>query len=63
MYFNVYAYIITYTNKHIEFFLFVQSLSCVWLCDPMDYSMPVSSILNCFLEFAQIHVCWVSDAI
>ena len=38
-----------------------QSLSCVWLCDPIDYSMPDSSVLHYFPEFAQIHVHWVSD--
>ena len=32
-------------------------------CDPMDCSMPVSSVLHCLPEFAQIHVHWVSDAI
>ena len=37
--------------------------SCPTLCDPMDRSMPGSSILHCFLEFAQTHVHWVSDAI
>ena len=33
------------------------------LCNPMDCSTPGSSIHLCLLEFAQIHVCWVSDAI
>ena len=33
------------------------------LCDPMDYSMPGSPDLHCHLEFAQIHVHWVGDAI
>ena len=33
------------------------------LCYPMDCRMPGSSILQYFLEFAQIHVCWVGDAI
>ena len=37
--------------------------SCLTLCDPMDCSMPGSSILHYLLEFAQIHVHWVSDAI
>ena len=43
---------------------------CCWvaklyltLCDPMDCSTPGSSVLNCLPEFAQIHVCCVSDAI
>ena len=29
----------------------------------MDCSMPGSCVLHCFLEFAQIHVHWVCDAI
>ena len=37
--------------------------SCLTLCDPMDCSTPGSSVLHCLLEFAQIHVHWVSDAI
>ena len=31
--------------------------------DPMDYSMPGSSVLHYLPEFAQIHVHWVSDVI
>ena len=38
----------------------VQLLSCVWLCDLMDCSIPV---LHHFPEFSQTHVHWVSDAI
>ena len=41
----------------------VQSLSHVQLCDPMDCSMPGSSVLHYLLEFAQIHFHWVGDAI
>ena len=37
--------------------------SCLSLCDPMDYSMPGFPVLHCLLEFAQIHVRWVCDAI
>ena len=36
---------------------------CPTLCDAMDYSMPDSSVLDYLLEFAQIHVYWVGDAI
>ena len=32
-------------------------------CGPMGYSMPASSVLYYLLEFAQIHVYWVVDAI
>ena len=40
-----------------------QSLSRVWLCNPMDWNMPVFPVLHYFLEFAQTHVHWVGDAI
>ena len=33
------------------------------LCSSMDCSMPDSSVLHYLLEFAQIHVHWVIDAI
>ena len=35
---------------------------CATLCDPMDCSMPSFPVLHYHLEFAQIHVQWVSDA-
>ena len=41
----------------------VQSLSCVWLCDPMDCSMPGFPVLHHLLELVQTHVGWVNDAI
>ena len=34
----------------------------VTLCDPMDFSMPVFSVLHCLLELAQVHVHWIGDA-
>ena len=37
--------------------------SCLTLCDPLDHSMPVSSVLHHLPEFAQIHVHWVGVAI
>ena len=37
------------------------SKSCLTLCNPMDCDMPGFPVLHYFLEFAQIHVCWVSD--
>ena len=40
----------------------VQSLTCVWLCDPMDCSPPGSSVLHYVPEFAQTHVHQVGDA-
>ena len=30
--------------------------SCPTLCDPMDCNRPGSSVLDCLLDFAQIHV-------
>ena len=33
------------------------------LCDPMDYSMPGTSVLLYLPEFAQIRVHWLGDAI
>ena len=43
--------------------ILVQSLSCVWLCDPMDCSIPDFSDLQYLSQFAQTHAHWVSDAI
>ena len=37
--------------------------SCLTPCDPMDCSKAASLVLLYLLEFAQIHVHWVSDAI
>ena len=54
------------TTRTTSFFpkdIVVQSLSCVWLCDPMDYSTPGFPVLYYLLEFAQTHVHWLSDAI
>ena len=36
---------------------------CLTLCDPMDCSMPGSSVLHFLPEFAQTLVHWVGDAI
>ena len=36
---------------------------CLTLCDLMDCSTPDFPVLSHFMEFAQIHVRWVSDAI
>ena len=41
----------------------VQLLSCVWLCDPMDCSMPGLSVHQQLPEFTQTHVHWTGDAI
>ena len=47
-------------------FLYCCSLvtkSCLTLCDLMDCNTPVSSVLHYPLEFPQIHVHWVGDAL
>ena len=36
---------------------------CPTLCNPIDCSTPGFPVLHYLLEFAQTHVCWVSDAI
>ena len=36
---------------------------CLTLCDPMDCNTPSFPVLHYLLEFAQIHVHWVNDAI
>ena len=41
----------------------VQSLSHVWLCDPMNRSTPGLPIHHQLLESTQTHVHWISDAI
>ena len=41
----------------------VHLLSRVWLCDPMDCSMPGFPVLHYLPEFAQTHVHWADDAI
>ena len=41
---------------------FSVSESCLTLCNPMDCSTSGSPVLHYLLEFAQIHVYWVSDA-
>ena len=43
--------------------LSVQSLSRVRLCDPMNHSTPGLPVHHQLLEFTQIHVHWVGDAI
>ena len=41
----------------------VRSVSCVWLCDPMDCSRPGFQVLQCLPDVAQTHVHWVNDDI
>ena len=44
-------------------FNWVQLLSRVWLCNPMNRSMPGFPVHQELLEFTQTHVHWVGDAI
>ena len=48
---------------HMRILVVVQLLSHVWLCDPMDCSMPGFPVFYYIQESAQTHVHWVSDAI
>ena len=41
----------------------VHSLSHVWLCDPMNCSMPGFPVHHQLPEFTQTHVQWIGDAI
>ena len=42
---------------------YVVQSPCPTHCDPMDRSTPGSPVLHCFPKFAQIHACWVGDAV
>ena len=46
-----------------HWFSSVQSIGCIWLCDPMDCSMSGFPVHHQLPELAQIHVHWVGDAI
>ena len=52
-----------YIPTNSAFVMVVQLLSRVWLCDPLDCSTPSFPVLHCLLEFAQIRLPWVGDAI
>ena len=52
-----------YKISAYNLFVVVQWLSCVRLCDLMDYSMPGFPVLPYLLDLAQTHVLWVGDAI
>ena len=61
MYFYLKSGLLRY-NLH-AIVVVVQSLSHVWLCDPMGCSMPDFPVLHQLLAFAQTYVHWVNDAI
>ena len=47
---------------YVRYISSAQSLSCFWLCDPMDCSAPGFLVHHQLLELAQTHVHWVSDS-
>ena len=64
MYMCMHVYIYIIYNKYILYNCCCSvAKSHSTLCNLMDYSMPGSSVLHYLLEFAQIHVHWVSYAI
>ena len=44
-------------------FVVVQLISCVWLCNPINCSIPGFPVLHHLIEFVLTHVHWVGDAI
>ena len=57
------VYIVQHEKYSQYIFVVAQSLSHVWLCDPMDCSTPGHLSPHHLLEFAQVHVHWIRDAI
>ena len=48
---------------HLSCYCCSVTKSCPALCNPMDCSTPGPGVLHYLLEFAQVHVHWVSDAL
>ena len=61
--FLVWPYLCASKRMSMLPFQWVQSFSQVWLCDPMDHSMPGFPVHLQLPELAQTHVHRVSDAI
>ena len=59
---NFFIIVTKRSNCLIHFCCSVSKL-CLTLCNSMDCSMPGSSVLQYFLEFAQGHIYWVCDDI
>ena len=51
------------SEKPSYYIVAAQSLSHIWLYNPMEHSMPGFPVLHYVPGFAQIHVHWVGDAI
>ena len=63
MHFQLPSHFLLLENFGMFQFSSIQSLSRVWLCDPMSCRMPGFPVLHQFPELAQTHVHWVGDAI
>ena len=48
---------------HFYYIISSVSLSCPTLCKPMDCSIPGLPVPHHLLEFAQVHVHWIGDAV
>ena len=59
----IYTYTYMCVYMYISVYQSVQSLSCVWLCDPMDCSTPDFPVHHQLPEPDQTHVLHVGDAI
>ena len=57
------VYIVQQEKYNQYFVVVVQSLSHVWLCDPMDCRMTGFPVFHCLLEFAQTHILWINNSI
>ena len=51
------------SETHSNIFCWEVATSCLTLCNPVNWVMLGFSVLNYLLEYAQMHVHWVSDAI
>ena len=63
LYYSINTCFVKKSRKPKYLFSSVQSLSHVWLCGPMDCSMPSLPVHHQLPEFTQTLVHWVSDAI
>ena len=53
--------ILDHGTSRTEILVVDQSLSRVWLCNPMNCGTPGFPVLHYLLELAQTHVHWVND--
>ena len=57
------VYIVQQEKYNQYFVVVVQSLSHVWLCDPMECRMTGFPVFHCLLEFTQTHILWINNSI